>query len=393
MFYPRLIRLPIGKRSFFLFGPRQTGKSTLITRLLEGQRALRLDFLRRDIFWRYRSRPSSFLEDVEYEIAQGSGPLTVFVDEIQKIPSVLDEVHFLLEKYKGRVHFIMTGSSARKLKRSSVNLLAGRAWEYRLYPLTFPELGERFSLEEVLLKGSLPPVVDEPVEEAFRTLRAYAETYLKEEILDEALVRNAEAFSRFLEIAADQSGKIVNYSTMARETGVRSKTVKTYYEILEDTLVALRLPPYLKSRRKRLVAHPKYYLFDLGVINALCGRFTPESIRVPTVFGLLFEHFIILEVQRLISYRERPARFFFWRTSSGAEVDLVIEEGERLWAIEIKTGGRLHKKDLSGLLSFGKEHPGARLICVVPEKRLARINGMHVVYWKDLFGPDFLDLI
>lgn len=222
------------------------------------------------------------------------------------------------------------------MKRVSVNMLAGRAWQFFLFPFTHMELGERFKLDDVVLRGTLPPIIDESHEDGFRTLTAYVQTYLKEEILDEAIVRNIGAFSRFLDMVADQSGKIVNFSTIARETGVSGKTVKGYYQILEDTLIAIKLEPYLKSARKRLTMHPKYYLFDIGVVNAINGRTSVSSVRGSTVYGMLFEHFVILETYRLIHYAEKPFRVFHWRSSHGAEVDLIVETNDGLWAIEIK---------------------------------------------------------
>jgi len=206
------------------------------------------------------------------------------------------------------------------------------------------------------------------------------------------MIRNIGAFSNFLHIAADQSGKIVNYSTIARETGVSSKTIKGYYEILEDTLIAVRLEPYLKSARKRLVLHPKYYLFDLGIINSLNGRITEESVKPQTIYRTLFEHFIILETYRLIHYFEKPYRLYDWRSSHGAEVDLVIESHNKLLAIEIKTTKVIQPKDLKGLASLMDEHPRAIPLCVsinvVPYQR----EEIPVIPWKLLFEKEYLNL-
>ncbi len=388
---PRIIKLPVGKRSFFLFGPRQVGKSTLVRQLLSSRDHIEIDLLKRDEFLKYRIDPGLFRSEIEFAAQKGKR-IIVFIDEIQKLSILLDEVHYLIEKFKGLLTFILTGSSARKLKRSSVNMLAGRAWEFRLYPFTFVELGEKFLIDEILLKGSLPPVIHEDFQDAFLTLNAYTQTYLKEEIMDEALVRNVESFSRFLDIAADQSGNIVNYSTIARETGVSNKSIRTYYQILEDTLVAIRLEPYLKSARKRLIRHPKYYLFDIGVINSLCGRITPGSIKVPTVYGNLFEHFIILETKRLMHYERRPAKLYHWRSSQGAEVDLIVEEGESLLAIEIKTLKRVRKSDLRGLISFCKDYPRARPICVSVSDRPYMAGEIPVLPWREFFKELDLDL-
>ncbi|MCP4270040.1 MAG: ATP-binding protein [Candidatus Brocadiaceae bacterium] len=386
--------MPIGKRSFFLFGPRQVGKSTLIKSLLSKSDILLIDLLLYQTLIKYKSNPEILIDEVAFLIKgkKNRSRVTVFIDEIQKAPELLDSVHYLIEKFKNKVTFILTGSSARKLKKTSANMLAGRAWHYNLFPLTHLELGEDFVLGAALLKGTLPPLVSESRKACFSILKSYTQTYLKEEILDEAMVRNIGAFSNFLHIAADQSGKIVNYSTMARETGVSSKTIKGYYEILEDTLIAVKLEPYLKSARKRLVRHPKYYLFDLGVINSLNGRITEESVKPPTIYGTLFEHFIILEVYRLIHYIEKPYRLYHWRSSHGAEVDLVVESHNRVWAIEIKSSKVVQSKDLRGLASFMDEHPGAIPLCVSINDLAYQRGKIPVIPWKLLFEKEFLRL-
>ena len=389
--FKRTVSLPIGSRSFFLFGARQTGKSTLIREKLAGIRSLTLDFLARDVFLKYKSHPEMLRHEVD-AMDLTREPLTIFMDEIQKVPEILDEVHLLIEKYKGRLSFIMTGSSARKLKRTSANLLAGRAWQYFLHPLTHVELGSDFSLSKALSRGTLPPIIFETEDGVTRTLQTYAQTYLKEEILDEALTRNVTAFSKFLEIAADQSGQILNYSGMARETHVASKTIQSYYQILEDTLIAFRLPPYERSARKRLVLHPKYYFFDLGVMQSLTGRIGQEVREGTGLYGKLFEHFIVSEIMRLVSYQNKPWHFYHWRTTTGAEVDLVVETPEKLWAIEIKTSPRVEASDLKGLASFAECFPKARCVCVGTPERAYKAGAFYVIPWRDLFNADYLGL-
>ena len=339
---------------------------------------------------KYKTDPDRLIAEVEYAVRKRRR-IYLFIDEIQRCPELLNGVHHLIERFKEGVSFIMTGSSARKLKRSSVNMLAGRAWQYFLFPLTHLELGERFDLDTALLRGTLPPVVEEPVKDAFRTLKAYVQTYLKEEILDEALVRNIGAFSRFLDLAADQSGQIINFSTIARETGVSSKTVKGYYQILEDTLIALKLEPYLKSFRKRLIMHPRYYLFDVGVINTVNGRTSLNAARGSGVYGMLFEHFIILECRRLIHYTEKPYRMYFWRTAHGAEVDLVIKAPDTVWAIEIKSSPVVKAASLSGLRSFREVFPDAVPLCVSTCDRPYFAGDVPVLPWRELFGKKGLD--
>ena len=388
---PRLLNLPFAKRSFFLFGARQVGKSTLVKNALRNREHIEIDLLKSDVLLKYKKNPELLRHEVDF-LAQKELPVIVFIDEIQKAPELLDEVHHLIEKHKGHVFFVMTGSSARKLKRASVNMLAGRAWEFRLFPFTHTELGNSFRLDDVLLRGSLPPVIHEDLADVFQTLKTYTLIYLKEEILDEALTRNISAFSRFLDLAADQSGKIVNFSTISRETGVTSKTVKGYYQILEDTLVALKLEPYLKSARKRLVRHPKYYLFDLGCVNSLAGRTLLDSIKPPTVYGMLFEHFVILEIYRLLSYSGQYFRVFHWRSSHGAEVDLVVEKENVLFAIEIKSTPIVRAGDLKGLRSFIGDYTDARPVCITNADRPYMAGDLPVIPWPMVFTSEWLDL-
>ena len=387
----RQLHIPFKSKSVFLFGPRQVGKSTLVRKLLLNIKYHKIDLLKVDILIKYRSNPSIIRSEVEYLI-RNQDQIFVFIDEIQKCPELLDEVHFLIEAFKGRIFFILTGSSARKLKRASVNMLGGRAWQYSLFPLTHIELGDLFNLDAALLRGTLPPIIYESNEDALRTLRSYVQTYLKEEILDEAITRNISAFSKFFDIAADQSGQLVNYSTLARDTGVSSKTIKGYYQILEDTLVAIKLEPYIKSARKRIVKHPKYFLFDIGVINATTGRLSMEPSKGTTIYGVLFEHFVILETFRLIHYTEKRYRLYHWRSSSGAEVDMVIETQDNLWAIEIKSSAIVKSSNLKGLKSFVNDYPNSKPLCVCTCNTPYMLGNIPVINWEHLFNKDFLDL-
>jgi predicted AAA+ superfamily ATPase len=392
MMIPRIIDIPFKRKSVFLFGPRQVGKSTLVKHLLADMDFLEVNLLKGDILLKYKKNPSLLTAEIEFLI-RNKDEVFVFKDEIQKCPELLNDVHYLIEKFRGKVFFILTGSSARKLKRVSVNMLAGRAWQFFLFPFTHVELGERFNLDDVVLRGTLPPIIEESHEDGFRSLTTYVQTYLKEEILDEAIVRNIGAFSRFLDMAADQSGKIVNFSTIARETGVSGKTVKGYYQILEDTLVAIKLEPYLKSARKRLTMHPKYYLFDIGVVNAINGRTSVSSVRGSTVYGMLFEHFVILETYRLIHYAEKPFRVFHWRSSHGAEVDLIAETSDGLWAIEIKSSPIVKSGVLKGLRSFMEDHPNAKPLCVSTCDKPYMAGEFPVIPWRVLFRKDHLNLV
>jgi predicted AAA+ superfamily ATPase len=390
--FSRLINLPFKKNSVFLFGPRQVGKSTLVQHLLSVEEHIEINLLKNDILLKYKANPSQIRAECEFLLKEKM-KFYVFIDEIQKCPELLNEVHYLIEKFDKKILFVLTGSSARKLKKASVNMLAGRAWQYYLYPFTHVELGATFNLDYAITRGTLPPIIDASLEDTFRMLRTYVQTYLKEEILDEAIVRNIGAFSRFLDIAADQSGKIVNFSTIARDTGVSSNTIKGYYQILEDTLIALKLEPYLKSARKRLTIHPKYYLFDIGVINAINGRISPSSVKGTNTYGLLFEHFIILETCRLIHYTEKPYKIYHWRSSHGAEVDLIIEAEDVLWAVEIKSYPTVKSGNLKGLKSFMEDYPRAKTLCVSTGETPYLAGTIPVIPWKHFFRKDFLDIL
>jgi predicted AAA+ superfamily ATPase len=290
----------------------------------------------------------------------------VFVDEIQKVPQLLDEVHALIEETGAR--FILTGSSAHKLRRHGTNLLGGRASVRHLHPLTLEELGDEFSLDDVLRFGSLPAVVTADDDTKVEILTAYAQTYLREEIQAESLIRNLGGFGRLLDLVASESGSIVNFSALGREAGVATRTVQEYFQVLEDTLILQRLEPYWKSARARMVSHPRFYLFDTGVTNGLNRTLTAAP--DPQRRGRLFEQWVVLESFRTLDYLQSEARLFFWRTHNGAEVDLLVEKhGKLVLAAEIKSGRRVAGADLTGLASFLEVHPKTRAVVVgtVPE--------------------------
>ena len=376
---PRRLTLP-ARQSCLLLGPRQAGKSTLVRSVLSPD-AWVVDLLHHDTFLRYAKDPSLFRLEAEEKMRGGTR--TVFVDEVQKVPELLDEIHGLIER--ARLRFILTGSSARKLKRRGTNLLAGRAVVRRLHPLTLAEQGSLFALSRTLRLGSLPAVVTSTESEAIDLLRSYAETYLREEVQAEALVRNLGGFARFLEIAAAQSGDILNFSAVGRDAALATRTVQEYYQILEDTLIGYRLEPWRKSPRARLVGHPRFYLFDTGVTNALNRRLTARP--DPVLAGRLFEQWLVLEVVRTLDYLGSEARVYYWRTHVGAEVDLVVEKHGRLvLAAEIKSKTRVSGADLSGLRSFGEAHPGVPRMVVAPVPEMHRMGDVAIVPYREFLG-------
>lgn len=385
--FKRSINLPKDK-SFFLFGPRQTGKTSLIKTIFsESSGVLSFNLLNTEEYMRLSARPQLIREEVS---ARPQNIHHIFIDEVQKVPALLDEIHNLLES-ENPPNFILTGSSARKLKRSGVNLLGGRAWNLKLHPLTHREIGSSFVLEKALSRGTLPKIWLTEAEDAVQSLRSYVETYLKEEIEAEALVRSSGTFIRFLYQAGHESGHVLNFSTIAREVATSSKTVKEYFQILEDTLVGRFLPAYSKSTRKRLASHPKFYLFDCGVQRALTKRLTVPVERGDGSYGSGFEHFIINECFRFNDYMQKDLEFSFYRTEHGAEVDLIIEmpNGQCL-AVEIKSSENPALVDVrSGLMSFQETRPDARLICVCNCTKRRQADQVTFMPWRDFFDEFF----
>ena len=329
---------------------------------------------------RFVKHPSRLAEVVS---ASAQPPTWVVVDEVQKAPRVLDVVHQLIEN-EG-VKFALTGSSARKLKRGASNLLAGRAFVYHLFPFTHRELGERFSLEHALQWGTLPKtftfVSDE---ERALFLEAYCHTYLKEEILAEQLIRRERPFRLFLEVAAQSNGEILNYSNIASDIGVDSKTVKSYFQILEDTLVGFLVPGYHRSLRKQQTLSPKFYLFDTGVKRALAGALSLPLQPRTYDFGRAFEHFIVAEAHRLNSNLRRGFRFYHLLTKDRAEIDLVIERpGRPLALVEIKSAVDVGDRHLRTIQRFASELDDAEAFCLSREATARQVGKVRVLPWMD----------
>jgi predicted AAA+ superfamily ATPase len=381
--FKRKLALPTRPiESFFLWGPRQTGKSTLLASLYP--EAVWIDLLKTDEYVRYAERPALVREELETE---PKGRLVV-VDEIQKVPGLLDEIHWLIEN-RERV-FAMSGSSARKVRRTHANLLGGRAVRHELFGLTSEEIGTGFDLVRALNHGFLPRhyLADAPA----RYLRAYVQDYLKEEIAQEGLTRSLPAFSAFLSAAALSDGEIVNFSTIARDCGVSSPTVKGYFEILVDTLLGDFLPAYTKRPKRRVIAAPKFYFADVGVVNVLArrGRLEPGS----ELFGKAFESWVRHELRAYSHYRERFFDLFYWRLASGIEVDFVVDEMRV--AFEAKATSRVKSDDLKGLRQLIVDHPKVKrrsIVCIETKARVTE-DGIEVLPWKlfrdRLWGDDLV---
>jgi predicted AAA+ superfamily ATPase len=384
--YSRILKIPLNQ-SFFMFGPRQTGKTWLLRESLPAEHTRVYNLLLSEEYMRLSSAPELFRQEI---LSRPKDIRYIFVDEVQRVPALLDEIHHILESPSAPL-FALTGSSARKLKRSQANLLGGRAWTLRLYPLTHLEIGDSFVLDRVLNFGSLPKVCGVDDDDAKQLLRSYVETYLKEEIEAEALVRSVGTFIRFLFQAGHESGSVINYTTIAREVGASSPTVKQYFQILEDTLVGQFLPAFSKASRKRLAAHPKFFLFDCGVQRALTKKLNVPLEPQTREYGMAFEHFIINECMRLSDYKNLDYEFSYFRTEHKAEVDLIIENprGETL-AVEIKSSSNPAAPDFKpGLESFAKVVPRAKLLCVCNARFARTVDNVTVMPWMDFLREYF----
>lgn len=384
--FQRLLNLSKSQH-FFLFGARGTGKSTLLKTALKPESTLFLDLLSIKLENQLSRNPDALKEIVH---ALPSEITTVVIDEVQKVPRLLDVVHALIEEKQKR--FVLTGSSARKLKHGSANLLAGRAFVYHLFPLSVFELGERFDLFEALRFGLLPKLFElNSEEDKIEFLSAYAHTYLKEEVFSEQLVKLLDPFRKFLEVAAHVNGKIINISKIARDVGVDDKTATSYFSILEDTLIGFMLEPFQNSFRKRLSQKPKFYLFDTGVTRALAFQLPVSLVARTQAFGDAFEHFIILECIKLASYSRLGYRFSYIHTKDDAEIDLVVERpGRPLLCIEIKSSDSIDESDLRPLIQLTQDLPGAEPVCLCNESLARKVGNVLVLPWKEGLRRYFL---
>lgn len=344
----RLVKLPENK-SYFLFGPRGAGKSTLLQTTFRDKKPVVFDLLDLELVDELSLHPKRFVDRI------GKDTSTVIVDEIQKLPKLLDYVHALIEEKK--IQFILTGSSARRLKQKGTNLLAGRALVRELYPFSTFELNEHFDLIKALERGALPDsYLADTGESAADYLRAYTLTYLEKEIQQEQWVRKLEPFRKFLIIAAQMNGKIINRSSIARDLGVDDMTVESYFEILEDTYIGFRLRAFHRSPRRQIREAPKFYLIDPGIKRSL-----ERTTRVPllpqtTAFGDAFEHWVILEFIKLSKYFVLDWEFSYLQTKEGAEIDLIVSRpGQPLLLVEIKSKETVSKEDAKTLETLGND--------------------------------------
>jgi len=386
--YKRLLspRLP-EKQSIFLWGPYQSGKSSYLKNKFS--KSVYYDLLSTREFVRFSKEPY-LIRDELLELNTSQKSLPIIIDEIQKVPELLDEVHWLIENEK--LHFILCGSSARQLKKPSTNLLGGRAWLYKFYPLLFPEIDD-FELLRALQHGLLPKNYLAKPSYINDYLENYIDVYLTSEIKHEGLVRNLPNFARFLDIAGLTNGEIVNATNIARDCGVGRNTVQSYYEILIDTMLGYFIYPYHKKIKRNLItSSPKFYFFDVGIANYLAK----QAILAlhGSVAGRSLEHYILMELIGYIGINKKRTEINYWRTKTGLEVDFIINSPQI--AIEVKISRQVKKEDIKGLVAFSEEHPLAKCFVVSQDERprLITINGSEItilpwkVFLERLWGGD-----
>ncbi len=357
--------------SYFLFGPRGTGKSLWLKHRYP--QAVFIDLLMPDTRRQLEARPERLREIVE-----GAGKNRIFIiDEIQKVPEILSLVHLLLEENKQR-QFILTGSSSRKLKREGVDLLAGRATLRSFHPFLLSELGDEYPAEEALQTGLIPLVIDSP--RPGEVLRSYIDLYLKEEIQQEGLVRNIGAFSRVLETLSFSHASVLNQSEVAREAEVERKTVSGYIEIIEQMMLSRRLPVFSKRAKRQLIKHEKFYFFDAGVFRELRPKGPLD--RTAEIDGLALEGLVMQHLHAWADYSRRDCRIYYWRTKSGTEVDFVLYGQNTFAAIEVKNSRQVHSKGLKGLKAFTEDYPEAQPLLLYRGKETLKIDGIMCIPWQ-----------
>ena len=377
--FPRQLNLS-KNHSFFLFGARGTGKSSLLKSYFNANKSITVDLLNPELCDKLSAYPNKLLDIITDLKSEDSW---VIIDEIQKVPKLLDIVHSLLSDKK--FNFALTGSSARKLKRGAANLLAGRAFVFTLFPLTHQELGDSFKLQQAIEYGTLPEcwqLTDELDRRRF--LKSYATTYLREEIIEEQIVRNLPPFRRFLEAAAICNTDLVNYSNIAKDISSDPKTVKGYYEILEDTLLGFSLPSFHHSIRKRQKGAPKFYFFDTGVTRSLAAKIDYPVAPKSYEYGQLFESFIVNEIYRALNYEEKQFSLSYIRVDEKLEIDLVIERaGLPVFLCEIKSTDNTDQRHAKSLEILGKSFDGAAKLLIANDPIRKNFNGITALHWKE----------
>lgn len=363
------------------------GKSTLLRAMFNEENSVTFNLLKVEIQTRFKKNPDELSKIVQ---ALPSHIQHIIIDEIQKVPLLLDVIHDLIESTNK--HFIMTGSSARKLKSGGANLLAGRAFVNYLHPFSYFEVEDRFSLMDALQWGLMPKIFEYPDDEMkTRYLQTYTHMYLKEEIWEEQFVKNLEPFRRFLEVAAQMNGKIINYSNIARDTGIDDKTVKSYYTILEDTLVGFFLEGFEHSFRKRLSTKQKFYFFDMGITRALSHLLSIPLVSSTAGYGEAFEHFIILECIKLRDMQHLEYKFSYLKTKDDVEVDLIVERPGKLpLFIEIKSSTQVNPEMISSFLHLSKDFGQCEAICICDESYEKMIEHVRVIPWKTALKRYFM---
>ena len=369
--YQRLIKIPESlSKSFFLWGPRQVGKTSLLKAIYPNAPLIQL--LKSDEFALYRSHPERLRERV-----RANGWKHVIIDEVQKVPQLLDEVQLLIED--DGVAFALCGSSARKVRKGHANLLGGRALRFEMSGLVSAEIGASFKLERLLNNGYLPMIYDSDQPQAY--LKAYCADYLKEEIFAESLVRNLQPFSRFLEISALGDTEVVKYETIARDCGVSAPTIKSYYEILADTLLSRFLPAYTHRPKRRTKSSPKFYYRDVGLVNHLAQR--SNLSQGSEAWGKAFENWVMHELSTYLDYRQRSESLAYWQLTTGVEVDFIV--GHMKCAVEAKSSRNIHADHLKGLRELKDDFPevGRRIVVCMEDQSRVTADGIEILPYRE----------
>ncbi|MBN1898381.1 MAG: ATP-binding protein [Spirochaetes bacterium] len=363
LYIPRSFNVP--KQSFFLFGPRGTGKSTLLKKIFN--QAVWVDLLKPDLFRRYSAKPEYLIELVK----GNPDNKYIVIDEIQKVPELLSAVHHLIEEEKSKI-FILTGSSARKLKRTGIDLLSGRVIVRSLHPFLACELKNKFNLESALNIGLLPIVIT--AKDPKEVLDAYISLYIKEEVQLESLTRNIGNFSRFLESISFSHASVLNISNVSRECEVERKVVENYVKILEDILLAYRIPIFAKKAKRSLISHQKFYFFDAGVYNTLRPKGPldkPEDIVGTALEGIVMQH-----LKAWNAYRGNKYQIYYWRTRKGVEVDIILYGSEGIYSMEVKNTSKIRPEDIRSLQSFKEDYPQSKSILLYRGKEKLLIKNI-----------------